>query len=75
MPQLSHEERLKILTDYSKAYQDGRYEDAAAIVKKMPLPAPVAKAAKETFGADVLLTGGYDLSEAEAEYGKNWLYQ
>jgi len=33
----------------------------------------LAKVAKEKIGVDFLINGGWNLSEAEAEFGQNWL--
>ena len=37
------------------------------------MPPYLAKVAKEKMGADFLIKGGYNLTEAEAEFGPNWL--
>jgi hypothetical protein len=39
----------------------------------MPLPPYLAKVIKEKVGLDSLLSLGWNLSEVEAEYGKDWL--
>lgn len=75
MAQLTHDERLEILQEFHKALKVGDDEQASAIIRKIPLAPPVAMATKEVFGVDFLKNLGFDLSEAEAEYGKNWLNQ
>jgi hypothetical protein len=37
------------------------------------MPPYLAKIAKEKIGSDFLINGGWNLSEAEAEFGKDWL--
>jgi len=39
----------------------------------MPMPPYLAKVAKEKIGINFLINGGWNLSEAEAEFGQNWL--
>lgn len=71
MSQLTHEERLQNLTDYLEASKSGDYEKAHRIAQQKPLTPWIAKGIKEVFGTEYL--EGWDLSEAEAEYGKDWL--
>jgi hypothetical protein len=42
-------------------------------MKTAPLPPYIAKVIKEKVGADFLVNSGWNLSEAEAEFGQNWL--
>jgi hypothetical protein len=37
------------------------------------MPPYLAKIMKEKMGADFLIKGGYNLSEAEEEFGHSWL--
>jgi hypothetical protein len=37
------------------------------------MPPYLAKMAKEKMGMDFLINGGWNLSEAEAEFGSDWL--
>jgi hypothetical protein len=41
--------------------------------KQIPLQPYLAKFAKEHFGAEFLIKEGWNLSEADAEYGPGWL--
>jgi hypothetical protein len=43
------------------------------IMKSIPMPPYLAKIAKEKIGADFLINNGWNLSEAEAEFGSDWL--
>jgi hypothetical protein len=51
----------------------GRTEEASALLRTLPLPAYLAKVLKEKVGADFLIHGGWNLAEAEAEFGSDWL--
>jgi len=42
-------------------------------MKAIPMPPYMAKAAKESIGLDFLVNGGWNLSEVEAEFGREWL--
>jgi len=42
-------------------------------MKTAPMPPYIAKVMKEKVGADFLINGGFNLSEAEAEFGRDWL--
>jgi hypothetical protein len=48
-------------------------EEAFVIRKQIPLPAFLAKFAKENMGVDFLLKLDWNLAEAEEEFGKDWL--
>ena len=62
-----------------KAYQScllkqaGDIEGASRLLRSIPMPPYLAKVAKEKIGADFLIDGGWNLSEAEAEFGRDWL--
>ena len=51
----------------------GDEEGHTRVMKSLPMPSYLAKAAKDTIGADFLINGGWNLSEAEAEFGRDWL--
>jgi hypothetical protein len=42
-------------------------------MKTTPLPPYLAKVYKEKVGIKELIESGWNLSEAEAEFGENWL--
>jgi hypothetical protein len=48
-------------------------ESTMYMIQHYPMPPYLAKFAKSHFGADFLIEGGFNLSEAEAEFGKDWL--
>ncbi|GHT82818.1 hypothetical protein FACS189467_8240 [Bacteroidia bacterium] len=53
--------------------ESGQMAEADRVWKQIPLAPYLAKWWKEMVGVEPLLQQGYNLSEAEAEYGKNWL--
>lgn len=75
MLHLTHEERLTIIESSLAAAEAGNDEESQRIIQQLPLAPHIAKAAKDVMGVEYLLNSGFDLSRAEAEYGKNWLNQ
>lgn len=73
MTQLGHQETLTILNRAHEAFQAGDHTEYVKISQLIPLAPHIAKATKETLGATYLKNSGFDLSEAEAVYGHNWL--
>lgn len=73
MKERSHNETLDILSLAHAAFEKGDTASYVKISQQLPLAPHLAVAAKEIFGVDYLLNSGFDLSEAEACYGKNWL--
>jgi hypothetical protein len=51
----------------------GDQEGYSRLVRSIPMPPYLAKVMKEHVGADYLIKGGWNLSEAEAEFGADWL--
>jgi len=51
----------------------GDEEGYKRLMRTMPMPHYLAKVYKDKLGLDVLLSLGWNLSEAEAEYGSDWL--
>lgn len=51
----------------------GKEAEAHALQATVPLPSHLAKVSKKLFGADYLIKSGYNLSEAEAAFGQDWL--
>lgn len=75
MSELTREQKLDILEKALAARKCGDYEEAARWSRMIPLSLHMAKVIKEALGKDFLINFGYDLSEVEATYGKNWLTQ
>jgi hypothetical protein len=55
--------------------QAGDHEGYINLMKTVPIPSYIAKVIKEKVGADFLIKEGWNLAEAEAEFGHNWLSQ
>jgi hypothetical protein len=66
-------EQLVILAKVAALDEAGKEDEAMALTKTVPMPPFLAKIMKEKVGADYLINGGWNLSEAEAEFGQDWL--
>jgi hypothetical protein len=76
MPQkqmMTIHEKLEVLMKAHEYREAGNVAEANRITLELPMPSYIAKFAKEFLGTEVLIKGGYNLSEAEAEFGPDWL--
>ena len=74
MPQtMTLDEKLTISIKAGELWKAGDKEGYSRLMRTAPMPPYLAKVAKKTMGADFLIKGGFNLSEAEAEFGKDWL--
>jgi len=76
MPQaqtMTLDEKLATLGRATELEKSGDFEGADRLVKSVPLPPYMAKVIKEKVSLDVLLNGGWNLSEVEVEFGHSWL--
>jgi hypothetical protein len=76
MPQIETmtlDEKLDIACRAAALRQAGDEEGYRRLLRTAPLPPYLAKVMKEKVGADFLIDAGYNLSEAEAEFGQGWL--
>jgi hypothetical protein len=74
MPQtqtMTLDEKLAIGCKAAELRKAGDYEGYDRLMKTAPLPPYIAKVIKEKAGAEYLT--GWNLSEAEAEFGSGWL--
>lgn len=72
--ELTREETLDRIRTFHKLVDDDDWDSAISFLQdSFPLPAKVAKAAFAAGGKDFVLSLGFDLSEAEAAYGSDWL--
>ena len=65
-----------ILDQIHEASIKGDDERFSTLLKKLPVPPPVAMGFKKAFGVEFikdLIEKGYDFSEVEKAYGKDWL--
>jgi hypothetical protein len=53
----------------------GKIDEYERLMKLLPMPPYLAKFTKEYLGPDFLIKYGWNLTEAEAEYGPDWLNQ
>ena len=67
------DEKLAISNKACLLLEAGDREGYYRLTKTIPLPPYMAKVIKEKVGLDVLLNGGWNLSEVEAEFGHSWL--
>ena len=67
------DEKLSISNRAFSMIEAGNEEEGRRLLRTAPMPPYLAKVMKETMGADFLIKAGYNLSEAEAEFGPNWL--
>ena len=78
MPQkqmMTTEERLDVLMKAHECLAAGNKTEAVRIMKQVPLAPHLAEFAREFIGADFLIKNDFNLSEAEAEFGPDWLAQ
>jgi len=76
MPQtqtMTLDEKYAILNKAFTLSEAGDREGYMRLMKTAPLPPYLAKVIKEKVGADFLINEGWNLSEAEAEFGIDWL--
>ena len=76
MPQIetmSLDEKLAISNKALDLLDAGDKEGYMRLMRTAPMPPYLAKIMKEKMGADFLINGGWNLSEAEAEFGPGWL--
>ncbi|MDR2719055.1 MAG: hypothetical protein LBB89_13455 [Treponema sp.] len=76
MPQaqtMTLDEKLAIGCKAAALWDAGDDEAASRLLRTAPMPPYLAKVAKEKIGVDFLINGGWNLSEAEAEFGPDWL--
>jgi hypothetical protein len=67
------DEKLAIGCKAAELRKAGDDEGAIRLMKTAPIPPYIAKVIKEKVGADFLIKEGWNLSEAEAEFGTGWL--
>jgi len=70
---MTFDEKFDITYKACLLSQAGDEEGSIRLMNSLPMLPWFAKIIKEKMGADVLIQCGRDLSEAEAEYGADWL--
>jgi len=67
------DEKLAISNKALDLLDAGDREGYSRLIRTAPMPPYLAKIMKEKMGAEFLIDGGWNLSEAEAEFGQDWL--
>ena len=67
------DEKLSIINQAFALKEAGDREAYNHLMKTVPLPPYLAKIAKEKIGLEFFTRTGWNLSEAEAEFGQDWL--
>jgi len=78
MPQtqtMTLDEKLAISNKAFELLNAGDKEGFSRLIRTIPMPSYLAKVYKEKVGVEELIESGWNLSEAEAEFGENWLSQ
>jgi hypothetical protein len=76
MPQvqaMTFDEKLALSCKAALLHKAGDEEGASHITRSIPLPPYLAKWAKNHLGPNFLVESGWNLSEAEAEFGSERL--
>ena len=69
------DEKLAISNKACALLDAGDREGYSRLTRSIPMPPYLAKIYKEKIGAKHLLKSGWNLTEAEAEFGPDWLSQ
>jgi hypothetical protein len=72
---MSLDEKFAIGLKVLELEKQGKKEEAEQVWKQIPMSPYLAKFAKRYLGAGFLIKYGWNLSEAEAEFGPEWLNQ
>ena len=70
---MTMEEEAAIALKAFELKKQGKPEECKRMIKTLPLQPYLAKFVKDHLGADFLLNLGWNLAEANAEYGTDWL--
>ena len=74
MPEtMSLDEKLAISNKAFAMINSGDEEAGRRLLRTAPMPPYLAKIYKEKVGVKELLEAGYNLSEADTEFGPDWL--
>ncbi|GHT56587.1 hypothetical protein FACS1894109_06020 [Spirochaetia bacterium] len=73
MEQMSLHDKLALIVKSIELKDAGQPEEADRVWKQIPLAPYLAKWCKDMIGPEFLIKNGFNLSEAEAEFGPEWL--
>ena len=67
------DEKLAIACKAAALSDAGDEEGASRLIRTVPIPPYIAKVIKEKVGSNYFKNSKWNLSEAEAKFGPNWL--
>lgn len=70
---LTQEEYFDLNDQLHEAKDRGDEKEYERILRLIPIDADVAKAAKDVWGKEFVLSAGFDLTEADMKFGEGWL--
>jgi hypothetical protein len=73
--QMTEDEKIDILMEVVRLKNEGKETESDELFKTYPLEPDMAQIFKDVYGSEFLIEGGYNLSEAEAKFGKEWINQ
>jgi hypothetical protein len=73
MAKMTDKEAFEIILAARAADAQGDEKKASRLRRSLPLPIHLAEFMKKEFGPQYLIEGGWNLSEVEEQYGKNWI--
>ena len=69
----SKEEEESVTQRAMALIDQGRNDEADALLDSLPMPAEYLQTLKECMGLNALIAEGVNLSKAVEKYGQNWL--
>jgi hypothetical protein len=72
---MTEDEKVAIATEAMRLRREGKVEEASALNRSIPMQPYLAKYWRDVMGLDFLVESGWNLAEAEAEYGPGWISQ
>jgi hypothetical protein len=70
---MTEKEKAAITVRAFALMDEGKKDEGMALFKTIPMPPFLAKINKEKFGTVCLTDLGWNLAEAEAAFGQDWL--
>lgn len=70
---MTDEEKWELLDAIEAAEDADNKEEAERLMHALPLAPGLARIAKESYGKEFLIENGYNLAEANVEFGDGWL--
>ena len=67
------DEKLAVGCKAAELWRAGDEEGSSRLTRSIPMPPYLAKIYKEKVGVKELIESGWNLSEAEAKFGADWL--